>query len=737
MAVSPWIARRASVPYVVLLATLVLTVLGTSYVLRTNRLRDDLAFRTTVDETQDLVEIRLNTYIELLRATAALFAASAEVTDDEFRAFVAPLRLRDRYPGIQGVGFARRVAPEDAARAGIWPGGARDDYTRIVFLEPRDERNLAALGFDMFTEPVRREAMARARDSGAPAASGKVTLVQEIDDDKQAGFLIYMPVYRRGAAVSTIEERRAAIEGWVYSPFRADDLLTGIVGAQASPLIEYEVYDGEGVDPARLLHASLRDAEPAPHERLETVERLAIAGRTWTMAFHARPHFGGSPAWVAPLTLATGLVVAFALFWVTRSQVRGREEAERHAAELRASEEALRESEGRLRRLVVLEREARATAQAADGAKDEFLATLSHELRTPLNAVLGWLSMLRTGKVRDERRAEALEVVERNARTQARLIEDLLDVSRIITGKVRLELHPLRLAPIASTVLEALRPGADAKGVRLHEAVDPDPGPVMGDAARLQQVLWNLVANAIKFTPAGGDVFVEAAARDGEAELRVRDTGIGIDPGFLPHVFERFRQADSSTTRTHSGVGLGLSIVRHLVELHGGQISAASEGAGRGATFVVRLPLAAHARAAAGSPAGGPGTALDGLRVLVVDDDPDTRELLAVSLGASGARVATAQSADEALRLLENGGADVIVSDIGMPVVDGYMLMQRIRALPGAAGRVPAIALTAYARPQDRQDALAAGYQVHLPKPVELGALHASLASLAGRADTQ
>jgi CheY-like chemotaxis protein len=345
--------------------------------------------------------------------------------------------------------------------------------------------------------------------------------------------------------------------------------------------------------------------------------------------------------------------------------------------------------------------------------------------------MLGWINLLRAGKVREERRASAMEVIERNARTQARLIEDLLDVSRIITGNVRLELHPLQVGPIAHTAVEGLRPAADAKGIKVQAVIHPQIPDIMGDAARLQQILWNLLSNAIKFTPPGGHVVVELKSDGGELELSVRDTGVGIAADFLPHVFERFRQADSSTTRPHSGVGLGLAIVRHLVELHGGRISAHSEGDTRGALFVVRLPLAARA-AAAGKAAHRPeGVPLQGVRVLIVDDDGDTREMLSEALEASGAEVSAASSADEALVMLNDGGADVLVSDIGMPNVDGYALIRRVRALPGSHGRIPAIALTAYARPEDRAEAIDAGFQVHLPKPVEIDALQSSLASLA------
>ena len=594
MSLSKWFPR-ARAPYAVFIVGVALTVLGTYYVVRTSAARDELYFRATAQEILDLIEIRLHAYIEVLRAGVALFSASDTVTQEEFRAFVSHLRLPERYPGIQGVGFAMRVSAADGSIP-VWPAGERDEYTSILYLEPLDERNQRAIGFDMFSEPVRRAAMEGARDTGEPTASGRVQLVQELGPDAtQAGFLIYVPVYRIGTSPKTVAERREALVGYVYSPFRSDDLLNGILGPSAREL-GFAAYDGVKPDPANRMHVSLLpDAGPSLHDLMESRDTLDVAGRTWTFVFTGQRHFSGSsPRWIAPLTLGGGLMVAFALFAIVASQYRARESAERHAAELRASEEALRESESRLRRLVVLEREARAEAQAADRAKDEFLATLSHELRTPLNAMLGWITILRAGKIRPERRADALEVIERNAKNQAHLIEDLLDVSRIVTGKVQLDLQPMHLGPIVRAVLESLRPGADAKGVHLHSTVAPGLREIQGDAARLQQVLWNLVSNAIKFTPAGGHVTLSVVEADGGVQLGVHDTGIGIEADFLPHVFERFRQADSSTTRTHGGVGLGLAIVRHLVELHSGRISAQSDGRDRGSLFIVWLPMAHH-----------------------------------------------------------------------------------------------------------------------------------------------
>jgi signal transduction histidine kinase/CheY-like chemotaxis protein len=457
--------------------------------------------------------------------------------------------------------------------------------------------------------------------------------------------------------------------------------------------------------------------------------RLDVAGRPWTIAFAPAAGFSRSFPWLAPIALIAGTLLSLAVFGVSLVQLRA-------WTQVRASEDALRRSESRLRELVDLERDAREEAQAANRAKDEFLATLSHELRTPLNAMLGWLSMLRSGKLASDRRDNALEVVERNALTQARLIEDLLDVSRIMTGKVRLDLHPLQLGPIANTVLEALRPSADAKGVRLHTSIGANVPNLMGDAARLQQIVWNLLSNAIKFTPPGGDVYFDLQAQRAHVELRVRDTGIGIAPEFLPHVFERFRQANSSTTRVHGGVGLGLAIVRHLVELHGGAIEAHSDGRDRGALFVARFPATSSRDASRTTPPQEQhGPVLEGVRVLVVEDDADTRELLTQALSASGASVLPAGSADEALELLRRRGVDVLVSDIGMPDVDGYALLRRVRTLPEPAGRVPAVALTAYARPQDRDDAIDAGFQIHIAKPVQIDALEEALVSLTRHGD--
>ncbi len=389
----------------------------------------------------------------------------------------------------------------------------------------------------------------------------------------------------------------------------------------------------------------------------------------------------------------------------------------------------------------VLEHEStlRQAAEAASRVRDEFLATVSHELRTPLAAILGWVQMLRTENLPPEKRERALETVERNARAQAQLVEDLLDVSRILAGKLRLEVEHVEVDPLIEAAVETVLPAANAKDIQIQATLDSG-GAVMGDPHRLRQVVWNLLSNAVKFTPRGGRVQVQVRCVEAAVEIIVSDTGQGIEPRLQDHIFERFRQADGSTTRSHGGLGLGLSIVRQLVDLHGGSIGVVSEGKGHGATFTVRIPLAIARRRdpAPARDASLGGRALEhppelvGLDVLVVDDEVDARDMVQTLLEQCGARVRAAGSAAEGFRLFVEQRPDVLVSDIGMPEEDGYALIARLRALPPADGRnVPAVALTAYARTQDRTRALLAGFSNHVAKPVEPAELLAVVASLA------
>ncbi|MCA1632966.1 MAG: CHASE domain-containing protein [Acidobacteria bacterium] len=991
---------RLWVPYLVLAVALLVTASAAFYVSATTEARDRLRFESAVQRTQDDIERRLDAHVALLRAGAGLFAADGEVTREQFRAFVARLELQQHYPGAQGVGFSTRLTPagrealvaemrrQGFADFALRPEGEREEYYPIIYIEPLDARNRGALGFDMFSESARRGAMEQARDTASPAASGRVTLIQETVPPKQAGFLIYVPVYRGGATPSTVEERRAALSGFVYSPFRADHLLRGIFGKESNPLVDFRVHDGPVEDAGSLLHDSRApgalDARGGESRaRFAATRTVEVAGRPWSLAFVPRP---GSEIAHAPqgglLIFLVGLMLSAVLFAVTRAQVRARRVAEQSAAELGVSEARFRtlveqspvstqifspegrtlrvnrawqelfgvsleqlagyniledrqlaekgiiehirrgfageavavpailydpeetipglsryedprrwlraviypvkDEEGRIREVVLmhediterkrseeairfqahllntveqaviatdlegkitywnqyagrlygwpaaeavgrnimevtpaettyeqaaeimaqlsagrawsgefvvrrrdgatfpalvtdtpihdedgtligmvgisiditdrqqLEAQLRARAEElweANRLKDEFLATLSHELRTPLTSVLGWAKLLRTEQLDAKVSARALESIERNAEAQAQLINDLLDVSRIVTGKLRLTVKPLTLAPVIEAAAEGVRPAAAARGVRLSVHLDASTGHISGDSDRLQQVFWNLFSNAIKFTPREGSVEVRLARSGDHAEVAITDTGSGIHPEFLPHIFERFRQADGAITREHGGLGLGLAIARHLVELHGGTIRAESEGEGRGATFTVRLPLLELRSADSGSrdEEGDDGeeksavraphsAVLWGLHALVVDDDEDSLALISTALKAHGARVTLASNAAEAYDRLKVLRPDVLVADIGMPGADGYELMRRIRALDAAeGGATPAAALTAYARPEDRAQALAAGYQLHIAKPADPAELAALVASLIGR----
>ena len=437
------------------------------------------------------------------------------------------------------------------------------------------------------------------------------------------------------------------------------------------------------------------------------------------------------------VTLATQLAVAY-------ENARLYTEAQNHATELRLEVAERKQAEEERAQMLIREQAARAEAETANRTKDEFLATLSHELRTPLTAILGWSHLLRMNKLREPQFVHALETIERNARSQSQLIDDLLDVSRIVTGKLQIEFSTVDLSAVIESAIESVHPALAAKGISL-ETVMESGCRVLGDANRLQQIFWNLFTNAIKFTPKGGHVKVTSERRDSEIRINVTDSGIGITPEFLPYIFDRFRQADGSTTRAQGGLGLGLAIVRHLVELHHGKVEVDSQGKQLGSTFTVRLPIAVTVT----DSSNGHGDAkqikdedllvkssriLDGLKILVVDDDPDTRDLLTTILTRCGGEVRCSESAADALLAFQEWNPDLLLSDIGMPLEDGYGLIRKLRKLKSRrAKQIPALALTAYATDEDRSLALSAGFQMHLPKPIEPESLVSSIAAVLGR----
>jgi PAS domain S-box-containing protein len=530
-----------------------------------------------------------------------------------------------------------------------------------------------------------------------------------------------------------ITERKRAESALVMQSRVLEHMVEGVNLTDENGILVYTNPAEElmfGYDPGEMIgqHATIKNAyAPEENARIfkQVVEQLNDVG-VWFGEFNNKKKDGTIFTTFARIS---ALEIAGKKHWVcVQEDITERKRIEQEREQL-------------LRR----EQEARSRAEEASRLKDEFLATISHELRTPLNAILGWSRMLRDGKLDPEASEQALEIVVRNANVQSQLIEDLLDVSRIISGKLRLDVRPVELAHVIQAALDSVRPAAEARGVKLQSALVPDVGPVRGDAGRLQQVFRNLLSKAIKFTPKGGSVRVTLGRINSQAEIVVSDTGRGILREFLPHVFDRFRQADATSTRAHGGLGLGLAIVRHLVELHGGTVQVESSGDEQGATFTVRLPLMALRKGESTGPFASNGgraeapvldsaPSLEGVRVLVVDDEADTRVLLTKVLEQCRAEVKVAAASRDALALLNEWKPDIIVSDIGMPEEDGYALVRKLRELEDAeVSRIPAVALTAYARSQDRLRALASGYQMHVAKPVEPMELVIVVASLIKR----
>jgi PAS domain S-box-containing protein len=1045
--------RRILLPYLILAVGLLFTFLVSFYFSKLATEQDKSRFNSQVHEIDERINTRIQTCIALLRAGTGLFAASEDVSSQEFERFVQAIELQKNYAGVQGIGFSKRVLPgeRDALVARmkaqgvsdfkIWsnltPDPPREEYNAIIFLQPMDNRNHVAIGFDMATEAVRRQAMEAARDSGKPTASGRVVLVQEPDTKQQYGFLIYAPVYKNGSDTSTPEARHNSLAGYVYSPFRVDDFLAPIYYVKFD--VNFKIYDGEEIKPDALLHDSPGATEGSV---FTTKTSLQFADKVWTLVYSPKASFEtSSNRSFFPYTVGTGLLLSLLFFGVTRAEVRARSRAEKAAVELAASEatirhtlsdrelaeEALRESEERYRELIenandivymldfegritsinkaaeiilgysqeelsgmkitdvlasdsvdlgeqmltsghqrtnyevdvitkagrlltletsnklitkgtqaigiqgiardisarrrteealreadqralseyerllerisglaqalgtareltvifralreftkvsvpcdgffvslydpiqdvrtacyawgddeefdvsslppmpvtsagpnsravrtgqivitndymtsqmgrnsvivgpdnglrpqssmavpmtvmgqiigtievqsydadafrhehetamsmaanltavaienvrLLRREssAREAAEESNRLKDEFLATVSHELRTPLTAILGWARLLDSEALDESTARQAIETIWRNAKSQSQIIDDILDVSRIITGNLYLDLQPLELGPVIQNAINVVRPTADAKRIHIEAELDNVPAVVSGDANRLQQVIWNLVSNAVKFTNSGGRVSLKMSQVGSAVEVTVTDTGNGISREFLPFVFDRFRQADSSTTRQHGGLGLGLAIARHLVEIHGGTIRAESAGEGYGSSFTIKLPLLdSRIRATTGEPAetNNGQQSLSGLHVLVVDDDADTLELMTTALTSRKADVTAVNSASDAMAEIQRRRPDVLISDIAMPEEDGYGLIAKVRGASVAeVATIPAVAITAYAKDEDRQRALDSGFQIYLAKPVELSELISVVARAAKR----
>ena len=729
--------------WVILLFSFVLTALAW-YI--SDRAIQTVAMNRFLFQAEDIAKTvgeRLNIYETGLRGGAGLFNASDFVSRAEWQQYVSDIGLQLNYPGIQGIGFAQMIPPSELSRHvasirhegfpqySVKPPGEREIYSAIVYLEPFDWRNQRAFGYDMFSEPVRREAMERARDTGEPAVSGRVTLVQETKEDVQHGFLMYVPLYRGVRSISTIEERRAALVGFIYSPFRAKDFMQGVLGS-ADEMIDIELYDGEQPSQDTLLFNSLKGGPLYALVRkgdrgFGILKNLPLKQRTWSIYIHApRGYLSSSEANQPTIVATCGIVIDLLLFTIIASISRQKRKIENEAQRL-----ASKAIEGEKHLRVALEQ-----TESANRAKSTFLANMSHEIRTPLNAIVGMAYMIRQQGLTSKQSAQ-MDKLEKAGRHLTEVISDILDLSKIEAGKLKLAEGDVNLDALTANIKSILYDHLQDKGLEWVLDQPVQLPPLRGDTILLQQALLNYAANAVKFTEKGRVTLRIRIAEESDANVLVRfeveDTGIGIASEALPRLFTPFEQADGSNTRKYGGTGLGLVITKKIAELMGGE-SGVSSRPGEGSTFwfTARLGKATTEQVAAstGSDDSDAEAILRrdhaGRRILLVEDDPFNQEVSTFLLENIGLQVEVANDGIEAVRLASEKAYDLILMDIQMPRMNGLEATRAIRDLPQYA-HTPIIAMTANAFPEDKERCLDAGMDDFITKPVTPGVLYKTL----------
>lgn len=589
-----------NISYLVL-AVLIFLTLGITYnFYKSAKSKDIVRFGNQVSRLNGTVENRIKLYTAMLKGGRGFIETSKDLNREKFAVYIGSLDLPNRYPGIQGIGFSqyfpaseresviKKIQSEGYADFKIFPEGERAFYTSIVYLEPFNELNRVALGYDMFSEKVRREAMERARDSGDAAASGKVELLQINDEQRPTGFLMYLPIYENGIVPNLPEQKEKNLRGFIYSPFQARNFLNEIYENVPDKDIKIEIFDQQ-IQPSNLLvetvNNSEKDTSGVLDEIYTTKQEIDVGGRKWILQYHSLPDFAeqSSVGWT-PLIFLCGIGFSFLLFGMTYWEAASRAKVQKTAAELF-------ESQKERERLFENEKKARHIAEQASLTKDEFIAIVSHELKTPLNAIAGWTRILKTDDVSNQTKNLALQKIDKNLRLQVGLVDQLLSYSEIISGKVNLYNDNINFSDIFDQVCNEVEATAKEKSVEFIKENCLNQQLVAGDREKLKVAFGNLLSNAVKFTPNGGVINATVSESDNFIEIRIKDNGRGISSEFLPHIFEHYKQADTPNTRDYGGLGLGLTIAKHIINFHNGTICAESDGKNKGASFIVKIPV--------------------------------------------------------------------------------------------------------------------------------------------------